>query len=132
LRLNNFSVLHILNFVSQPASFWRREILNEIGYFDEGVHYAMEYDYGLRIGRRFPLERIPASLARYRIHPASKAGASANAQFDVELAIAERHTRSRILLGLHRIHRALTVAVYRRLLAAEQRAQAIPAAREAR
>ncbi len=121
LRLGIYPVLYVLNYISQPATFWRREVVEEIGYLDEDLHYAMEYDYWLRIGQRFRLWFIPKYLARFRIHPSSKAGSSARAQFDSELLIARRYVRPPFLLALHRLHTAAVVAVYQQLLAREQR-----------
>ncbi len=117
LHFRSYTVLLVLNYISQPATFWRREVIDEVGYFDETLHYAMEYDYWLRLGRRFRLWFLNAYLASFRVHPTSKAGASASAQFDVELEIARRYITTPMLIGLHKIHRAITVAVYRQLLA---------------
>jgi hypothetical protein len=106
----------VLNYISQPATFWRRKVLDEAGLFDETLHYAMEYDFWLRVGRKFELNTVNDYLASFRVHPASKAGASASAQFDAELEIAKRYTASPFLLGLHKLHRCLVVTAYRQLL----------------
>jgi glycosyltransferase involved in cell wall biosynthesis len=34
--------------ICQPATFWRRELQDKIGVFDERLHYVMDYDYWLR------------------------------------------------------------------------------------
>ena len=116
LLWNSPTVLKVLNYISQPATFWRRRVVVEIGYLDESLHYAMEYDYWLRVIQKFPLFVIWKRLADYRTHPASKAGSSSNAQFDAELDIARRYIRSPVLLFLHMLHRAIVVAVYRQML----------------
>jgi len=116
LCFRSYSVLLVLNYISQPATFWRRKVLDEAGLFDESLHYAMEYDFWLRVGKKFKLNTVNDYLASFRVHPASKAGASASAQFDAELEIAKRYTTSPFLLGAHRLHRYLVVATYRQLL----------------
>jgi len=116
LRFGGYRALQVLNYVSQPATFWRRTMLERVGSFDESLDYAMDYDYWLRAGREFELEVLDRYLACFRVHDTSKAGASAHAQFDVDLAIARNHARSPVLPALHRLHNALTVAVYRILL----------------
>ncbi len=59
--------------VCQPAAFWRREIADRIGPFDERVHFAMDYEYWLRIdragGRIMHLRRL---LAASRVHSETK------------------------------------------------------------
>jgi glycosyltransferase involved in cell wall biosynthesis len=116
LRLKSFAVLQVLDYVSQPATFWRRCVIEKVGLFDESLRYAMDYDYSLRVGRHFKLWVLNQYLASFRIHPSSKAGASANAQFDADLEILKNHLTSPALVKLHALHSALTVAVYRRLL----------------
>jgi glycosyltransferase involved in cell wall biosynthesis len=117
LRINSYTILQVLNFISQPATFWRKDVLPEVGLFDEGLEYAMDYDYWLRIGRRYRLSVIPKTLARYRIHTRSKAGSSVNAQFDSELAIAKKHVQSKLLRTLHAAHRIGIIHLYRLLFA---------------
>ena len=119
LRSRSYRVLQILNFIAQPATFWRREVYETVGGLDESLHYAMDYDYWMRIGRHYRLATLNRYLASFRIHPTSKAGSSAAGQFDAQLAIVRRYTRSRALLGLHRLHSALIVNTYRWLLRRE-------------
>ena len=116
LRRRSLRVLQVLNYVSQPATFWHRRVLERVGAFDETLQYAMDYDYSLRVADHFSLDYVDRYLASFRVHPTSKAGASAHTQFDADLEIARRHVRSPVLLGLHRAHNALTVGIYRRLL----------------
>ena len=116
LRIKSYQVLPVLNFISQPATFWSRRVIKTVGGFDESLHYAMDYDYWLRVGARFKLWFINDYLACFRVHPSSKAGSSADAQFEVEFQIARRYFTSPILASLHTAHIALTVRIYRRLM----------------
>jgi len=120
LRLGGYRALQVLNYVSQPATFWRRSLYEAVGEFDESLSYAMDYDYWLRAGRLFELDVIDRYLASFRVHPTSKAGASASAQFDSASLIASRYVGSRTLLGAHRAHNALSVLAYRVLLPRER------------
>lgn len=120
LRLKSYSVLSVLNYISQPATFWSRKVVRLIGEFDESLNYAMDYDYWLRVGRRFRLWATDDYLARFRVHPSSKAGSSAHAQFEAEFKIAKRYITSPMLVGLHTAHIALTVRVYRWLMSWNQ------------
>jgi len=109
----------VLGYISQPATFWRRQVIKRIGGFDEDLQYAMDYDYSLRVGQHFQLWVLNECLASYRIHPSSKAGASAQAQFRADLEIAKRHTSSSAIRVLHASHNALIVSIYRLLLQEE-------------
>ncbi len=59
---------------TQPAIFFRREVLTEFGLWDETLHYAMDYEFWLRISRKYPFRHIPLEVAAYRFHEASKSG----------------------------------------------------------
>lgn len=123
LRIANHKTLQITNFISQMATFWRREAFERVGEFDESLHYVMDWDYWMRLAKHYRLSVIHRNLARFRMHDASKSGlsaanavAAANAQFDEEIRMASIHTHSPLLLTLHRMHNALIVASYRQVL----------------
>jgi glycosyltransferase involved in cell wall biosynthesis len=120
LKLRSYGVLAVLNYISQPATFWTRKVVRRIGGFDESLRYAMDYDYWLRVGSKFKLWVLNDYLASFRVHPSSKAGSSARAQFDAEFLIAKRYITSPILVWLHTTHVALTVSIYRKLLSSNQ------------
>jgi glycosyltransferase involved in cell wall biosynthesis len=116
LRVNSYQALCVLDFISQPATFWRREVIDEIGEFNEHLEYAMDYDYSLRVGKKFKLWVLDEYLASFRVHPSSKAGSSARAQFEVDYQIAKKYSASKFLQSLHKIHNSIIVGTYRRLL----------------
>ena len=62
----------ILDFIAQPAVFWRRELTDEIGLFDVDKQLSMEYEYWLKAGAKYDPAFIDEYLARFRIHPSSK------------------------------------------------------------
>jgi GT2 family glycosyltransferase len=114
LYLRSYQVLQMLNYISQPATFWRRRVLERVGSFDETLRYAMDYDYWLRIGRYFKLFVVHKHLASFRVHPASKAGSSASAQFDADLEIAKRYISKPFILQLHTLHNTIIITIYQR------------------
>lgn len=60
-------------FICQPATFWRREVVERFGVFDENLHWAMDYEYWLRVGRHIPFDYIKDSyLAGSRLHQDTK------------------------------------------------------------
>jgi glycosyltransferase involved in cell wall biosynthesis len=58
--------------LEQCGVLLRREVLEEIGLLDEHLHYAMDYEFLLRLVARHPLKLVPDVLARFTIHPGSK------------------------------------------------------------
>jgi glycosyltransferase involved in cell wall biosynthesis len=77
--------------VNQPGSFWRRRIMEQIGYLNESLRYAMDYDYWIRMalaGARFM--HLPHSVARFRLSPASKTVKQSAAMAQEQLGVLER------------------------------------------
>jgi glycosyltransferase involved in cell wall biosynthesis len=61
--------------VTQQGSFWRRRVMEHIGYLDESLHFTMDLDYWLRIALNgFTLHYLPGTRAAFRKHGTSKSG----------------------------------------------------------
>lgn len=59
--------------ICQPAAFWRRDVVEKIGLFDDQLHYVMDYDYWLRIATaRLDIQFLQEKLAHSRLHPETK------------------------------------------------------------
>jgi glycosyltransferase involved in cell wall biosynthesis len=58
--------------VPQPSTFLRRAVLESVGGLDETLHLALDWEYWLRAGARFPIVYVPQTLACYRVHGVSK------------------------------------------------------------
>jgi glycosyltransferase involved in cell wall biosynthesis len=59
--------------ICQPATFWRRQVMELVGKFDERRNYAMDYDYWLRaanLGVKFVF--VDDYLACSRVHSETK------------------------------------------------------------
>ncbi len=75
IRAPEFNMDRQLNYANippQPTVFFRRKVLKEVGYLDENLHYVMDYDYWIRIGRKFEIRKMPGVLANFRMWGTSK------------------------------------------------------------
>jgi len=69
----DYSALQETCFLCQPAVFWRRQIHDKVGYFNEDLHYALDYEFWLRVGKQFTFKYLEYEyLAKTRLHPMSK------------------------------------------------------------
>ena len=60
-------------YLCQPTVFWRREVIERYGLFDDRLNYAMDYEYWLRVGRGIDFAFIEgASLAGSRMYQENK------------------------------------------------------------
>lgn len=78
--------------VPQPTVFLRRRVLEAHGGLDESFHYALDYDWFLRISRTERFHHAGAVLAEYRLRGDSKTGdwRQTRARFHAECARAVR------------------------------------------
>lgn len=92
LKRYGYNKLLAINFISQPAVFWRRKIIEETGFFNCNLNFAMDYEYWVRIGKKYKPAIINEYLASFRIHPKAKGTMSYSKQFKEELNIAKQHS----------------------------------------
>ena len=114
LNIKSYTVLQILDYISQPSTFWSREIVNKIGLFDDSLYFTMDYDYSLRVGREFKLFLVNDYLADFRIHPASKS-VKIRDHFNADYLIASKYINIKFLKILHKLHNELVILAYRYL-----------------
>ena len=80
------------NYIMQPATFWRRGVLERIGYFDEAFHYSMDLEYWVRAGAAgLSLEHLPEELGVFRMVSGTKTMSSPNAFWPENLEIFRRY-----------------------------------------
>ena len=106
------TLFYIVQFISQPATFWSRKVIKEVGNFDEKLYYNMDYDFWLRVWQKHKLYFIDQYLASYRIHAVSKAMQSPQTQFKVAYEISRRYTRNPFFLWLNKLHAQIAVIAY--------------------
>ncbi len=106
-------LLAILNPIPQPSVFLRREVIEQIGPFDENLRYTMDYEYWIRVQQKFGKPFfLKQPLSAFRIHGASKGTTAFDKQFTEELAVSTNYFPSSILQFLHRLHIGLIKLVY--------------------
>jgi glycosyltransferase involved in cell wall biosynthesis len=118
-RMRTFSYPKLLteNWISQMGVFWRRSAYEAIGPFREDLHLAMDYDYWLRLARKWPGRFVDEDLASFRWYVSSKSGSRFSDQFAEELFVATQHAGAghRWSLAIHRLFVARTVGAYKLL-----------------
>lgn len=65
-------LLHVLDYILQPATFFRRHLVEAVGYLDTGLSWAMDWDLWIRLAARAEVRAIDRLLARAREHAETK------------------------------------------------------------
>lgn len=67
-RGNVFRNLLVRNFISSPTIVVRRNVLDDVGFFDEDFKMIEDYDIALRIAYEWEIDYFDKPLAMYRMH----------------------------------------------------------------
>jgi glycosyltransferase involved in cell wall biosynthesis len=88
------------NYVMQQSTFWRRSVMDRIGFLDESFHYGMDIEYWVRAGvAGLTLQHIPETIARFRLIEGTKSLSSLTAFWPDYLEIFRRYRGARHLAG---------------------------------
>lgn len=59
---------------AQPSVFFRRYVLEKVGYPDESLVYSMDVDMWMKMSKHFNFVRVNELFSYYRLHSTSKSG----------------------------------------------------------
>lgn len=78
-------------FICQPAVFFRRRVIEQIGPFDDKLQYCMDYEYWLRLGKLTDFVRLDRTLAGSRMYDDNKTlGARVAVHLEINEMFKER------------------------------------------
>lgn len=107
---NLWKLVHLSDYILQQTVFFRKDVLDEVGYLDETLHYTMDWDILIRIGKRYPLEYITDYLGCLREYPEAKSFSGGATRIRELHALLRRHTGrwmppGSVVYGLDTYHR---------------------------
>ncbi len=94
--------------IPQQSVFWQKSLMHKAGFLDETLHYAMDYEYWLRIGKIGNIYFINQPLFAFRMHQDAKT-VDAKKHWK-EVLLVNRKYGGRFFSGVHR--RFLYIAYY--------------------
>lgn len=112
LKNYSYNTLLILNYISQMATFWRKEAADKIGKFDKAQHFVMDYEYWLRLGKKYKAGFINKYISSFRITDKNKSSTGFIKQFRDEFEVAKKNTNNPLIIFLHNIHYILIIFIY--------------------
>jgi len=111
-KFNSHNMFLFANYVNEPSTFWRRSLFEEFGAFDTELDYVFDYEWWLRVNKKYPIKIINSVLSNFRIHNESKSGVRFRQAFANDLLAAKRHTKNRTLLAFKQLHNRIIVMLY--------------------
>lgn len=89
---NLWKLVYLSDYVLQQSTFFRRAAVEEINWLDEELHYALDWDLLIRLGKRFGLHYVPEYFGALREYPEAKSFAGGRARIEEIRRVLERHT----------------------------------------
>jgi hypothetical protein len=96
---NLWKLVHLSDYILQQSVYFRKDVLDQVGYLDEHLHYTMDWDLLIRIGMQYPLLYVPKYLGCLREYPEAKSFAGGARRAREIRDMLQRHTGKRIPLG---------------------------------
>ena len=94
-KTRNYRLLTWLCYISQPATFWRRELWQRVGIFNPIYKYSFDYEWWLRAFKVSRPGFINKDLACWRAHPGSLSVKNTQLQVNQALEVSGPHALSR-------------------------------------
>jgi glycosyltransferase involved in cell wall biosynthesis len=93
-RRLSYDVLRCVDWVLQPATFWRRELMFEYP-LDPSLHFAFDWDFFIRVARRTTIVPVERDVAGYRLHGTGKTQTGGPARLRELVEVTRRHNGKR-------------------------------------
>ncbi|MEK6233851.1 MAG: glycosyltransferase, partial [Planctomycetales bacterium] len=61
-----------IDYIIQPASFWRREVFDRVGPLNESMCFAFDWEYWMRVSEEYEFHFLNEFLACNRLYPENK------------------------------------------------------------
>jgi glycosyltransferase involved in cell wall biosynthesis len=98
--LNLWKLAHLSDYILQQSVFMRRAAVEAVGFLDESLHWAMDWDLFLKIGKRFRIDYLPVYLGNIREHRSAKTASGGRRRLAELARVMRRHGNRRYPPGL--------------------------------
>ena len=107
---NLWKLVYLSDYILQQTAYFRRSVLDEVGLLDETLHWGMDWDLLIRIGKRYPLQHIPHYMGALREYDDAKTFSGGHRRFRELASIMRSHGHMRyppgyFSYGLETYHR---------------------------
>lgn len=95
-----WKLVYVTDFILQQTTFFRRDTLEAVGYLDESLNWAMDWDLFIQIGKRFQVDYLPQYLANLREYQAAKTASGGIPRLRELARVMRRHGSRRYPPGI--------------------------------
>jgi len=95
-----WQLVYVSDFILQQTAFFRHGAFEAVGGLDESLHWGMDWDLFIRIGKRFRVDRLPDYMANLREYRTAKTASGGVARLRELARVMRRHGSWRYPPGL--------------------------------
>lgn len=89
---DKFRLCNCSDYIMQPTTFFRRDVLLDVGLLDESLHFTMDWDLWCRLAKSgCGVHYEPKLIAATRVYPETKTSAGGRTRLDEIKRIVRRH-----------------------------------------
>jgi glycosyltransferase involved in cell wall biosynthesis len=86
-----WKLVYVHDFILQQSAFFRRDAVAAVGYLDQSLHWGMDWDLFIKIGKRFRVDYLPKALANLREYGTAKTFSGGTRRLSELVRVMRRH-----------------------------------------
>jgi glycosyltransferase involved in cell wall biosynthesis len=98
-KFDLWKLVYVGDYLLQQSTFFRRSVFEVTPMLDEKLHYGLDWDLFIRIGKRFPVHYIPEYLGSIREHGEAKTSIGGEVRFRELVGVIRKHGMNRYPLS---------------------------------
>jgi len=95
-----WKLVNFWDYIMQPATFFRRETLQKVGYLDVSLHYCMDWDLWIKLAAISEVKYIPELLACSREYGETKTSTGGDKRLEEIVALLQKYSGKVSPLGV--------------------------------
>ncbi len=98
-NFNLWALIHIWDYIMQPAAFFRADALKAVGYLDERLNWTMDWDLWIKLAYQCEVVHIQDYLACSREYEQTKTSTGTEKRLEEILHIMQRYSGEEVPFG---------------------------------
>ncbi len=98
-KFDLWKLIYYGDYILQQSTVFRREVFNHIEMLNESMHWGMDWDLWIRIGKRFKVEYVPEYLGCIREYSEAKTSLGGTKRFKELVKLIRKHGAMRYPLS---------------------------------
>ncbi len=90
-KFDLWKLIYLWDNILQQTAFFRCQVFDQIDPLDENLHYGMDWDLWIRIGKKFRVDYIPEYLGNLREYSEAKTFSGGTTRFNELVSLMRRH-----------------------------------------